>query len=80
MTTTFSPLARDLLVGLRDMNDLRDARKGLDPRRIDAPIISNETHGRALCTGHRAGLVTHFLDNADYAIDVFRRRVVRHDY
>jgi len=73
------PLARDLLVGLRDVDDLRDAGQCFDPGGVDASIISDETDGGALSAGHRPRLVTHLLNDTDNAIDVFRRRVVRHD-
>ena len=74
-----APFARDLLVRLADVNDLRHAGKGFEPRRIDAPIVPDETDGGALRARHRPRLVAHLLNDTDDAIDVFRRRVVLHD-
>ena len=73
------PLARDLLVRLGDVNDLRDTGQCLEPRSIDAPVVSDETDRGPLRPRHRPRLVPHFLDDTYHAIDVFRRRVVLHD-
>jgi hypothetical protein len=62
------------------MNYLRNSRQRFQTRRIDATIVPDESDGRALCAGHGPSLVSHFLDDTDHAIDVFRRRVVLHDY
>ena len=61
------------------MDDLRDAGQSLQPRRIHAAVIADETDGSALRAGHWTRFVSHFLNDADDAIDVFRRRVVLHD-
>src|SRR4051812_12447172 len=75
-----SPLARDLLVWLSDVDDLRYARQCLETRRIDASVVADESNRGALRTRHRPRLIAHFLDDRYDAIDVFRRRVVLHDY
>ena len=49
------------------------ANKGL------ASGLKNETDRGTLRARHRPGLVAHFLNDTDDAIDVFRRRVVLHD-
>src|ERR1700736_752536 len=74
------PLARHLLVGLGDVNDLRDTRQRLDSRRVYAPIVADESDRGTLRAWHRPRLVPHFLDDTDDTIDVFRRGVVLHDY
>ena len=72
------PLARHLLIRLRDMNDLRHARERADARRVDAAIIADEPHRRALCAGHGTRLVAHLLDHRDDRVDLRHGRAVLH--
>ena len=73
------PLPRDLLVRLRDVDDLRDAGQGLDARRIDPAIVADEADRRALRPGHRTRLVAHLLDGADDPVDLLLGGAVPHD-
>src|SRR5437867_208702 len=72
------PLARDLLVGLRDVNDLGDAGQRLDARAVDAPVVADESDRRTLTAWHRPRVIAHLLNHAHHAIDLVLRRMVVH--
>jgi hypothetical protein len=62
------------------VDDLRYPGQRFEPGRIYASVVADQSDSSTLCAGHRPRIVPHFLDDTDYAIDVFRRRVVLHDY
>jgi hypothetical protein len=61
------------------VDDLGNARQRLDARAVDAAVVADETDRRALGARHGAGLVSHFLDHPNDAVDLLARRVVLHD-
>ena len=72
------PLARDLLVRLGDVDDLRDAGQRLDARRVDPSIVAHQPDGRSLGARHGARFVAHLVDGANDALDLLRSGPVPH--
>src|SRR5690606_18850278 len=73
-----TPLAGDLLVRPRDVDDLEDAGQPLDASAVDVPVVPDEADGGALLPRDGARLVAEVLDRFDDALDVLLRRVVSH--
>src|SRR5690606_4265582 len=59
------PLARDLLVRLRDVDHLEDTGQRFQAAAVHAAIVADQPDGRTLPAGDRPALVTHLLDHFD---------------
>src|SRR5690606_21222197 len=73
-----TPLSGDLLVRLRDVDDLEDAGQPLEAGALDFSVVADESDGGALLPRDGARLVAEVLDRVDDALDVLLRRVVSH--
>jgi len=72
------PLARDLLVGLSDVDDFQYAVQAQQPRCIHLAVIANQADRGALLAGHGTGLIAHFFYCLDDSIDLAGSRRMRH--
>ena len=72
------PLAAHLFVGLGDVDDVLHPRQRFQTRCVHAAVVPHQADGGALGAGHGAGLVAHFLDHRDDALDLGVRGAAPH--
>jgi hypothetical protein len=72
------PLPADLLVRLRDVDDLLHAGEAVEPRGVDPTVVAHESHGGALRSGHRLGLIPHLPDDGDDTLNLLLGRPLTH--
>ena len=74
------PLARHLLVGFDDLDDLQHTRERRETGTIDSPVVTDQADGGPFLPRHGAGLIAHFLDDGDDPLNIFLGRPVPHHY
>src|SRR5690606_35627399 len=73
------PLAGDLLVRLRDVDDLQNTRKRLQASGVHLSVVADQPDGGALLAGNGRGLVAQLPDSVNDRLDLLRGRAVCHD-
>ena len=63
------PLARDLLVGLGDVEDLGHAGERREARAVHPAVVADQPDGGPLAAGHRPALVAHLGDHLADPLD-----------